>query len=70
MSKTKTYFMNEIEKKVDDITNKYIAGLISEDVATKDILAIDNLELVDIDENNVGEHLFYAKEDAKVEAII
>jgi hypothetical protein len=68
--KTKNYYTNEVEKAVDNITNKYIAGLISEDVATKDILAIDNLKLVDIDENNVGDHLFYAKEDAKVEAII
>ena len=70
MSKVKQYYTNEVEQKVDEITNKYIAGYISEDVATKDILAIQGLELVDIDENNIGDHLFYAKEDAKVEAII
>ena len=65
MKKTKTYFTNEVEKQVDEITNQYLNGLITEDVAVKNISSIDNLELVGLTNDNISDHLFYATEDAK-----
>ena len=62
MSKTKEYFTNEVEKQVDDITNQFVKGDISEDVAIEKLLKVDNLELV-LDKDNIGDHLYYAKYD-------
>lgn len=62
MSKTKQYFTNEVEKQVDDITNQFVKGDISEDVATEKLSKIDNLEMV-MEKENIGDHLYYAKYD-------
>ena len=66
MSKLKNYIMNSVEKQVDSITNDYLAGNIDLNTAENKIEDIDNLEMV-MDKHNVGEHLFYAKEDYEKE---
>lgn len=62
MSKTKEYYTNEVEKQVDDITNQFVKGDISEDSAIEKLLKVDNLEMV-MDKDNIGDHLYYAKYD-------
>ena len=66
MSKIKNYIMKSVEKQVDKITDDYIAGYIDLNTAENKIEDIDNLEMV-MDKHNVGEHLFYAKEDYEKE---
>ena len=66
MSKIKNYIMNSVEKQVDKITDDYLAGNIDFNTAENKIEDIDNLEMV-MDKHNVGEHLFYAKEDYEKE---
>ena len=66
MSKIKQYIENSVEKQVDKITDDYIAGNIDFNTAENKIEDIDNLEMV-MDKHNVGEHLFYAKEDYEKE---
>lgn len=61
MSKTKQYYTDQVEKQVDEITDKYVNNQITEDQATKDIENIDNVELV-LDKNNIDEWLYYAKQ--------
>ena len=63
MSKIKNYIMNSVEKQVDKITNDYIAGHIDLNTAENKISDIDNINMVGIDEHNVGDHLYYAKEE-------
>ena len=46
MSKTKTYYTNEVEKKVDDIKDKLVNNEMSLDDAANKIEKIDNLGLV------------------------
>ena len=67
MSKIKNYIMDSVEKQVDKITDDYLAGKIDQDTAENKISNVDNVNLVGIDEHNVGEHLFYAKEDYEKE---
>ena len=67
MSKTKNYYWDLAEKEVDKITNEYLTGKIDQDTAENKISNVDNVNLVGIDEHNVGEHLFYAKEDYEKE---
>tara|TARA_B100000508_G_scaffold121417_1_gene103080 strand:- start:3 stop:203 length:201 start_codon:yes stop_codon:yes gene_type:complete len=64
MSKVKQYYTDEAEKKVDKIIKSYTDNLITEQTAIKDIMDVENLDLLNIDDNNVGEVLYYAKEEA------
>ena len=63
MSRVKQYYTNEAEKKVDKIIKNYTDNLITEQTAIKDIMDVENVNLLDINEYNVGEVLYYAKED-------
>ena len=65
MSKVKQYYTNEAETKVDKIIKSYTDNLINESTAIKDIMDVENVNLLDINEDNVGEVLYYAKEDLK-----
>ena len=64
MSKVKQYYTDEAEKKVDKIIKSYTNNLITEQTAIKDIMDVENVNLLNIDDNNVGEVLYYAKEEA------
>ena len=64
MSKVKQYYTDEAEKKVDKIIKNYTDNLITEQTAIKDIMDVENVNLLNIDDNNVGEVLYYAKEEA------
>ena len=64
MSKVKQYYTDEAEKKVDKIIKSYTDNLITEQTAIKDIMDVENVNLLDIDDYNVGEVLYYAKEEA------
>ena len=64
MSKVKQYYTNEAETKVDKIIKSYTDNLINESTAIKDIMDVENVNLLNIDEYNVGEVLYYAKEEA------
>ncbi|MGA1047762.1 MAG: hypothetical protein ACO3UU_07115 [Minisyncoccia bacterium] len=46
MSKTKTYYTNEVEKQVDDIKDKLVNNEMSLDDAANKLENIDNLGLV------------------------
>ena len=46
MSKTKTYYTNEVEKQVDDIKDKLINNEMSLDDAANKLENIENLNLV------------------------
>ena len=65
MSKVKQFYTNEAETKVDKIIKSYTDNLINESTAIKDIMDVENVNLLDINEDNVGEVLYYAKEDLK-----
>ena len=64
MSKVKQYYTDEAEKKVDKIIKSYTDNLITEQTAIKDIMDVENVNLLDINDYNVGEVLYYAKEEA------
>ena len=64
MSKVKQYYTNEAETKVDKIIKNYTDNLITEQTAIKDIMDVENVNLLNIDDNNVCEVLYYAKEEA------
>ena len=66
MSKVKQYYTNEAETKVDKIIKSYTDNLITENTAIKDIMDVENVNLLNIDDDNVSEVLYYAKEDNKV----
>ena len=63
MSKVKQYYTNEAEKSADLIINDYVKGKIDFKTAKDKVLKVENVNLVDIDENNVDDALFFAKED-------
>ena len=63
MSKVKQYYMNEAEKSADLIIDDYIKNKIDFETAKNKVLKVENVNLIDIDENNVDDALFYAKED-------
>ena len=65
MSKVKNYYWDLAEKEVDKITDEYLAGKIDQDTAENKISGVDNVNMLGIDEHNVGDHLYYAKEDSK-----
>ena len=64
MSRVKQYYENEAEKKVDKIIKNYTDNLITEQTAIKDIMDVENVNLLNINDYNVGEVLYYAKEEA------
>ena len=64
MSKVKQYYTDEAEKKVDKIIKNYTDNLITEQTAIKDIMDVENVNLLNIDDYNVGEVLYHAKEEA------
>ena len=70
MSKIKNYIMDSVEKQVDKITDDYLAGKIDQDTAENKISGIDNVNMIGIDEHNVGDHLYYAKEESKVDVAL
>ena len=70
MSKIKIYIMNSVEKQVDKITNEYVEGHFDLNTAENKISDIDNINMVGIDEHNVGDHLYYAKEESKVDVAL
>ena len=70
MSKIKNYIMNSVEKQVDKITDEYIEGHIDLNTAENKISDIDNINMVGIDEHNVGDHLYYAMEESKAEVAL
>ena len=66
MSKVKQYYTDIAETKVDKIVKSYTDNLITEQTAIKDIMDVENVNVLNIDDENVGEVLYYAKEDLKV----
>ena len=66
MSKVKQYYTDIAETKVGKIVKSYTDNLITEQTAIKDIMDVENVNLLNIDDENVGEVLYYAKEDLKV----
>ena len=63
MSKVKNYYRNEAEKASDVIIDDYVKGNIDFNTAKTKVLEVDNINLTGIDEYNVDDALFYAKED-------
>ena len=63
MSKVKNYYWNEAEKASDVIIDDYVKGNIDFNTAKTKVLEVDNINLTGIDEYNVDETLFFAKED-------
>jgi hypothetical protein len=59
MSQVKQYYTNEAETAVDKIILQVKQNLITKETAAKDILKVDNVNLLDIDENNVDEVIYY-----------
>jgi hypothetical protein len=70
MSKVKNYYWDLAEKEVDKITNEYLAGKIDQDTAENKISGVDNVNMLGIDEHNVGDHLYYAKEESKADVAL
>tara|TARA_B100000676_G_scaffold131639_1_gene130774 strand:- start:1317 stop:1559 length:243 start_codon:yes stop_codon:yes gene_type:complete len=67
MAKVKSYYTEVADEQVSDILKSYTDGKITADKAKSDISKVDNLNLLDIDDNNIDDVLFYAKEDADAE---
>ena len=70
MSKVKNYYWDLAEKEVDKITNEYLAGKIDQDTAENKISGVDNVNMLGIDEHNVGDHLYYAIEESKADVAL
>ena len=70
MSKVKNYYWDLAEKEVDKITDEYLAGKIAQDTAENKISGVDNVNMLGIDEHNVGDHLYYAKEESKADVAL
>ena len=70
MSKVKNYYLDLAEKEVDKITDEYLAGKIDQDTAENKISGVDNVNMLGIDEHNVGDHLYYAKEESKADVAL
>ena len=64
MSRVKQYYTDDAEKKVDKIIKNYTDNLITETNAIKDIMDVENVNLLNINDDNVAEVLYYAKEEA------
>lgn len=59
MSKLKSYIMTSVEKQVDKIVSNVKQNLISKETAAKEILEIDNLDMIGVDSENVDDMLYY-----------
>jgi len=68
MAKVKSYYTEIADEQVSDILKSYTDGKITADKAKQDISKVDNLNLIDIDENNIDDVLYFAMEDAKAAA--
>lgn len=68
MAKVKSYYTEIADEQVSDILKSYTDGKITADKAKEDISKVDNLNLIDIDDNNIDDVLYYAMEDAKAAA--
>lgn len=55
MGKVKEWAYDCAEKEVDDILDKVKSGVISSDDAEKEIMQVSNLDILGVDEYNVGE---------------
>ena len=60
MSKVKQYYTDEAENKVDQILAHMKSGQIDEDKAKKEILNVDNVNMLDIDEHNIDEVIYWS----------
>jgi len=58
MSKVKQYAEDTATNKVDQIINSLKQGMIDKDNAEKQILKVDNIELIGINDYNVGEVIY------------
>jgi hypothetical protein len=63
MAKVKQYYTNEAENQVDQIIAHMKSGQIDEDKAKKEILNVDNVNLLDINEDNIDEVIYYSLND-------
>ena len=63
MSKVKQWAEDTAEKKVDDILSQLKNNAINKEAAKAKIMNVDNVNMLGIDEHNVGDHLYYAKEE-------
>ena len=62
MGKFKNYIYSNEETQVDNISDDYAKGKIKLDVAVDKIKNVDNFEMI-VEEHNIEDGLFYAKED-------
>ena len=60
MSKTKQYYADNAENQVDQILAHMKSGQIDEDKAKKEILNVDNVNMLDIDEHNIDEVIYWS----------
>jgi len=60
MSKVKQYAENTAENQVDEILKSLKGGNIDEVKAEKEILNVTNVEMLGIDENTVGDVIYYS----------
>ena len=63
MSKVKEWAYEEAEKAVDNIIAKLKDGQIDLETASDLTLKVENVNLAEVDENNVDDVLYFAKED-------
>ena len=62
MGKFKNYIYSNAETQVDNISDDYAKGKIKLDVSVDKIKNVDNFEMI-VEEHNIEDGLFYAKED-------
>ena len=60
MSKVKEYYANEAENQVDQILAHMKSGQIDENKAKSEILAVDNVNLLNIDDENIDEVIYWS----------
>ena len=63
MGQVKKWATECAENAVGCVINDYLKNKINAEDAKTKILKVENVNLADVDENNVDEVLFYAKED-------
>lgn len=59
MSKVKQYYADEAEKQVDAIIENAKNNIITKDEAEKQILNVENVNMLNIDAENVNEFVYY-----------
>lgn len=60
MSKVKEYYANEAENQVDQILANMKSGQIDENKAKSEILAVDNVNMLNIDDENIDEVIYWS----------